>query len=1007
MALLIYTAVPRSPVRADNNGSPSPNPSQESQGSIALTLSANKVAVGGTVTLTATLTSTGNNGPSISGVRVTFTDPARNSIYATTDNSGQASAPYTATAPGPIVLNASASGFNPNPATVTLTVLKTITLTITPNSIPLGASSTLTATVLNPDASPASGVQVRFTGPGSIVLAIVPLTNAQGQTQLVISPPAPGLYCITASAVNYGTDSGNLLVCNGGGGGGHGGGGGGGVTSGSGDTDYVSLKADAPTISDGNGGSGAALFVDNAYTDWSFVPDYASTTGDGYNAVTGHIHLTQKMVPDGQLSKVTVTFDYPGVANWSPPQPGDLGAGFKDYTTRKQGIMRLWGNCSWLYVAPGTSYNAWTDQILSFGTDGDGYTATFFIQGVNAPPDGSTQTITVTVQNSDDPDHKHTATIPVLVLEAHMRAHTGNHTPDSLNPGTSGVDFNIDDNDEKVKFQNGGFHFWYCANQADATLTDAEFENLAPIKIIAPPQLSAVGGQLFLVMTAAGPWVAAPASVYLYQNLPCGELPGGDALAFLKDTTGQNQEQGAASNAIQVLSDGQQVPITDLTKTNYLFKVCGQGATTCTLWLMAQIPGGDMRIVDAVTLTTSEVSNFWTLYSVREGSPAATNFPDISKAYPLDPGRTCSIPLYPEGQFLASNDGQQHPSQINMPQTDPTQPNPTQSVVLVHVHGYWANQHDVETGDSTIFKRLYWTGYRGAFVGFMWQGNDGEIPLSNGHDFFDPNVYHAFQTAPALENFLRTVVPAQAGANAQNIYMSMHSLGNLVGYEALRLHAKRYGGTGPLVNNVLAIEPAIWREAFEEQAPVNYVHAASPPPETGGDAPYYAAGWDSDISYSVDELEKRSWRFWFSQTDIGASVGGSSYHNYASEDEDLYEWMRVNDYVAHDHHYWRHVSSWTPYRRLSNSTTDNHSMERVPALMTARQLPFGWGDLNLPSGCVQNPLAGHDFNAPAKTGNAWPADSHDAFRSQPFPVIYDWYNQFIAAQQAIPIGKEK
>src|SRR5690606_31490822 len=121
---------------------------------------------------------------------------------------------------------------------------------------------------------------------------------------------------------------------------------------------------------------------------------------------------------------------------------------------------------------------------------------------------------------------------------------------------------------------------------------------------------------------------------------------------------------------------------------------------------------------------------------------------------------------------------------------------------------------------ATVFKRLYWQGFRGNFVGFSWHGDEG-WPTN-----FDDPVRNALQTSPSLWMFLRNVAtqPKELGGwglKAEDIDLAAHSLGNLVMSDAIRLNGE-IAPNGILSNNATSIEAAIWSEAFDPSGPVTY-----------------------------------------------------------------------------------------------------------------------------------------------------------------------------------------
>ena len=260
--------------------------------------------------------------------------------------------------------------------------------------------------------------------------------------------------------------------------------------------------------------------------------------------------------------------------------------------------------------------------------------------------------------------------------------------------------------------------------------------------------------------------------------------------------------------------------------------------------------------------------------------------------------------------------------------------------------------------------------------------------------FFKPNMTNAFQTAPTFMAFLRQIaytdIAGGWGLLPSDVDVMAHSLGNQVMWDAMRLNT--FTSDGPLFNNAVGVEAAIWAEAFSGESVLTY----SPPSDP--------------ITYTVDELKRMSWRSWFNQPghDPRNSLTGKVFHSYNLEDSALVTWMRSSDYAARisKSHYNRLVND--PYRGPSN-------LAAVHALMSAddRTLnEFGgytYTQLNRPIGSRANPMADFNFDA-ASAG--WRPTEHSDFKDRDYVFVYDWYKRFLASPlspdgpTAIAIGME-
>ena len=268
---------------------------------------------------------------------------------------------------------------------------------------------------------------------------------------------------------------------------------------------------------------------------------------------------------------------------------------------------------------------------------------------------------------------------------------------------------------------------------------------------------------------------------------------------------------------------------------------------------------------------------------------------------------------------------------------------------------------------------------------------------------FDPNVRNALQTSPSVHRFLQTL-KSQSNTSAGDIDVMCHSLGNLAGMDALRIHRKK--SADPLIDDMIMVESATWGETYWQEG--EYIYSAA-----AGNTTEYP------ITYSYDQLKQQSWCSWFNEDSykIKDIIAGQLYNSYNPTDEALYKWMRYND------HYWRsswQLRQWSFYRdRLYQSpptyrapeTTDTKAslVYRCPAMMKMRKHPgsdnfgYDWRELSLPAGAREIAMADDNLNAFAEWDDAWRKEKHSDFLVQPYFLIYPWYEYFAAA---VPIGIE-
>jgi hypothetical protein len=600
-------------------------------------------------------------------------------------------------------------------------------------------------------------------------------------------------------------------------------------------------------------------------------------------------------------------------------------------------------------------------------------------------------TLTVTFQGMTFTDR-----VMVSVVEPNLGVNNSNsthdmdeNTHDDLRPGVSDVDFEIDvppginatnedRRDEMVEDQGEGFPFWWSRDPpgtlqfsgggltfTPSPITEGGIVDLAPL-IIYTPQLLLSQGFKFHLETSSSK------QFWVYRAVS----PANNRRAFLQsetDGTAQKNQTAIFGNVVTGLTAG---------TNEFVFKMLGSGTEQIKLSLLAEDKGGNKIAVDSVRLTFTDSTNYWLFVSTR-GNPI-DNF-----NYPIDDGQFVSITRYPSAQVLG---GTRDPAKTNH---------------VIWVHGYNVSEDAARNTYNEMHRRLYWLGFRGNFVGLTWHSNEGQllgIPIDLA---FDTEVQNAFQTSPSVWRFLRDDVRVGWGVPADNVNLVAHSLGNLVVFDALRLHRRL--GAGHLVRNAIGFESATWPEAYRKQKN----HLLDP----AKDDPILTNPPGYEHIYTVDQLKQQSWAFWFRQAgyEVPGSLAGAVYHSYLPDDRVLF-WMRRNDYLQRsDTHYYRHLLERSPavYRAPEGL---NNLYDGIPTLMRLRhrRIPYGWNRINLPVGTTNSVIAVSGMNYLATDGNWRPGSvagiaSHSGYL-QWYPEIYKWYAEFLGDAlnpiSAIPLGEE-
>jgi len=543
----------------------------------------------------------------------------------------------------------------------------------------------------------------------------------------------------------------------------------------------------------------------------------------------------------------------------------------------------------------------------------------------------------------------------------------------SMRDGVPDVEFIMDEEDERVK-QTHGFAFWW-GRDSGQTITLANIVDLAPLTIIVPQTAYDRGDRYFLQVRGgsglAGLWVYPAVS------------PGNNRRQFVQDshTAAKQLAESARGVFVSNGSDAVEILIPQAGTNEFVFKAVGSGSVTATLTLLSGSAAGSQRSVsDTVTLRLNETGAYWQFVSSR-GTGTEPAGPSIPFDYPTDGDRWVRIQRYPTvGEAGWATTGVVDPQK---------------SQYLVFVHGYANSLQQAYDANTELYKRLFWLGYRGNYIGFAWEG-DELAPL------FDPNVKNAFQASPSLMYFLRDI-RARAGG-ADNVNLVAHSLGNFVAWDAMRLHERLYPGE-KLFRNICDIQSAVWIELWDSETDLTYTAPSDP------------------VTYSVDQLRRHSWRFWFSQAghDPRMTLSGTVRHSYLTDDKALVKAMRINDYALRGAnlgrflHYNRErliCDKLQPCYRapIEDSYWPWHMAELPALLQTHLRRPFyAYHALNLPAGATTNLQATENYLA---QDGGWPDRSHSAFRDEPLPNIYQWWTDVLGnggnmdKLPAISLGEE-
>jgi pimeloyl-ACP methyl ester carboxylesterase len=163
---------------------------------------------------------------------------------------------------------------------------------------------------------------------------------------------------------------------------------------------------------------------------------------------------------------------------------------------------------------------------------------------------------------------------------------------------------------------------------------------------------------------------------------------------------------------------------------------------------------------------------------------------------------------------------------------------------IVFVHGWRMGQWDYHSFSETMFKRLYWQGYRGRFAALRWptlSQDDFVLPLL---DLFTYNrsEFRAFQSGAALAAYLNGL---RGRFPDYSINVAAHSMGGIVTMEGLRLQAL---AALQDADNAVLMQAAVPAHCFDAVYP-NFTPLVNA--ETNSPTPDVYRGYPGNVAVAV------------------------------------------------------------------------------------------------------------------------------------------------------------
>ena len=211
-------------------------------------------------------------------------------------------------------------------------------------------------------------------------------------------------------------------------------------------------------------------------------------------------------------------------------------------------------------------------------------------------------------------------------------------------------------------------------------------------------------------------------------------------------------------------------------------------------------------------------------------------------------------------------------------------PATTNTPYILHVHGWNMFSWEKDRFAETEFKRLYWQGYQGRYGEFRWPTfaafpiGEFSIQAVNPRNF-DNSENNAWLSGTGLLNKLVDLNSEYPG----KVYVTAHSMGNVVAGEALRL-----AGNSEVVNTYIAMQAAVPAHAYDPNTATRSLGAAeSGTPDryaqyyTNGAPCYFnnSAGAGAYVNFfNVGDFALSSWQFDQNVKPDNSITGYPGYH---------------------------------------------------------------------------------------------------------------------------------
>jgi|GEM_PF-6191989 len=223
-----------------------------------------------------------------------------------------------------------------------------------------------------------------------------------------------------------------------------------------------------------------------------------------------------------------------------------------------------------------------------------------------------------------------------------------------------------------------------------------------------------------------------------------------------------------------------------------------------------------------------------------------------------------------QGGAASRESAENHPDSMN------------ENCYLLWLHGFNVSSDEARATHSEVFKRLFWSGFKGKFYGVSWDGKPTKLGVPQYH----PAVINAFATSQALATFVNSL-PGN-NSTSSNVYIGAHSLGNMVVSDAIQTR-------GMICKKYFAVDAAVALEAYNGgETPADSMvgqgndYAATSWSNYNGRKELWASEWYKLFENTSDNRKELTWRNRFGN--VGGGSGPTVYNFYSSTEDVLREY---------------------------------------------------------------------------------------------------------------------